>query len=42
MTQRKGNRPAEIQIMEDTNMKNITKKELNRIAKKYGYDPQYL
>ena len=23
-------------------MKNITKKELNRIAKKYSYDPQYL
>lgn len=23
-------------------MKNITKKELNRIAKEYGYDPQYL
>ena len=27
---------------EDMNMKNITKKELNRIAKEYGYDPQYL
>ena len=23
-------------------MKNITKKELNRIAKEYRYDPQYL
>lgn len=23
-------------------MKNITKNELNRIAKEYGYDPQYL
>jgi len=23
-------------------MKNITKKELNRIAKEYGYDLQYL
>ncbi len=23
-------------------MKNITKKELNRIAKEYGYDPQYI
>jgi hypothetical protein len=27
---------------EDTKMKNITKKELNRIAKEYGYDLQYL
>ncbi len=23
-------------------MKNIAKKELNRISKEYGYDPQYL
>ena len=27
---------------EETAMKNITKKELNRIAKEYGYDPQYI
>lgn len=31
-----------IQNTEATTMKNITKKELNRIAKEYGYDPQYL
>ena len=27
---------------EETAMKSITKKKLNRIAKEFGYDPQYL
>jgi hypothetical protein len=34
--------PHRIHKTEETAMKNITKKELNRIAKKYGCDPQYL
>jgi hypothetical protein len=34
--------PAKFKNTEDTNMKNITKKELNRIAKEYSYDLQYL
>ena len=37
-----GAKPTGIQNTEETTMKNITKKELNRIAKEYGYDPQYL
>ena len=34
--------PHRIHKTEETAMKNITKKELKRIAKEYGYDPQYL
>lgn len=37
-----GAKPDGIQNTEATTMKNITKKELNRIAKEYGYDSQYL
>ena len=40
-TTERGNR-TEYTKTEETAMKNITKKELNRIAKEYGYDPQYL
>ena len=34
--------PHRIHKTEETAMKNITKKKLNHIAKKYDYDPQYL